>query len=98
MSENGTNGDNRAVGAFVTNKWLVSALLLLIMGMGGYIFRGIDKTGDAQASTLTVLERRIALNEIDLAAQRATQIAQYSEILRRLDGMERYIYGNRPPR
>lgn len=93
---NGTNGDNRTVGAFVTNKWLVGVLLLLTMSMGGYIFRGIDKSGDAQASTLVSLERRVALNEIEVAASRATQTAQYSEILRRLDSMERYVY-SRPP-
>lgn len=104
MSDQKTDNDNRSVGAFVTNKWLVGAMLLLIMSMGGYIFRGIDKSGDAQASTLVDLQRRISLAEIDMAAQRATQTAQYAEILRRLDGMERYLYGNgngnsnRPPR
>lgn len=105
MSEQTRTDSDTKLGAFVTNKWLVSAMLLLIMGMGGYIFRGIDKSGDAQASTiasvrsdLVVMERRLATAEIELATSRATQTAQYAEILRRLDGIDRYIYRNGPPR
>lgn len=97
--------NNAKVGAFVTNRWLVSALLLLVMGMGGYIFKDIGKTGDAQAASVIALrndliavERRVSTTESEVAVSKATQIAQYTEILRRFDGLERYIYRNNPPR
>lgn len=86
--------DNQSVGTFVTNKWLVGVMLLLIMSMGGYIFHGYDKNGDAQASTIQSQNSRITTLEIDVAAQKATQTAQYTEIIRRLDRMETYLYGS----
>jgi hypothetical protein len=99
MTENGNgsklNSDNRSVGAFVTNKWLVGTMLLLIMSMGGYIFRGIDKSGDAQASQMAMIERRTSALEIDTAARNAATTAQYTEIIRRLDRLENLIYGRR---
>lgn len=99
---NGSFDSTRIVGAFVTNKWLVSTLLLLIMAMGGYIVRGNDRSGEAQASTVAGIERRLSLLEIDTAAARATQTAQYVEMIRRLDRIENAIYGtgstSRPPR
>jgi hypothetical protein len=94
---NGTNNDNRMIGAFVTNKWLVGAMLMVIMSMGGYIFRGIDKSGDAQATTLTSVTNRVVVLETDVAVSKATQTAQYLEIIRRLDRMETYLYGSTRP-
>lgn len=81
------------LGQFVTNKWLVGTMLLLMMSMGGYIFRGIDKSGEAQAGQIEQLGRRTAALEVEAASARATQTAQYAEIINRLDRMERAIWG-----
>lgn len=76
------------MGRFVTNKYLVTLLLALVMSMGGYIFKGNDKINDAQASTIVDLQRRMTANEIADAANHATQTSRYEEILRRLSRIE----------
>jgi hypothetical protein len=90
-----SNEKNQKLGAFVTNKWLVGTLMLLIMGMGSYIFKGIDKGTEAQAMQIDVLQSKAQALEIDLASQKVTILLQYTEIIRRLDRMESQLYINR---
>ena len=84
---------DRKVGAFVTNKWLVGMLVTLVMLMGGYIFKGYDKSTDAQASQIQALDHRMNALEIDNAAVKATIALQNAEVIRRLDRIENAIYG-----
>jgi hypothetical protein len=77
-----------ALGAFVTNKWMVGTMLALIMSMGGYIFHGIDKGNEVAAAQLQALERRTVTLEIELARTDA----RYNEIIRRLDRIEAALY------
>ena len=81
------------LGTFVTNKWLVAALLALTMSMGGYVFHGIDKVTDTALSQVSAMERRMTAVEVDIAAAQAERRAQYAEILRRLDRIENALYG-----
>ena len=83
---------NQKLGAFVTNKWLVGALVGLSISMGGYIFRGIDRDTGVQAQQIDVLQRRSQSMEIDLASQKVTLLLQYNEIIRRLDRLESQLY------
>jgi len=84
---------NEKLGAFVTNKWLVGTLVVFIMSMGGYIFKGIDHGTEVQAAQIAALEKRTQAAELDLAQIRLTQTLQYAEIIRRLDRMESALYG-----
>ena len=95
QEERGVRRDtsDRKVGAFVTNKWLVGLLVSLVMLMGGYIFKGYDKTTDAQASQIQALDHRMTAVEIDHGALKATIVLQNAEVIRRLDRIENAIYG-----
>jgi len=79
-------------GAFVTNKYVVSVLVALVMTMGGYIFKTSDKTTDAQAAQLQALDRRVNAVEV----QGARTEAQYGDIIRRLDRIENAVYATSP--
>lgn len=79
-----TLNKEEVMGKFVTNKWLVGTLVALVMSMGGYIFRDVDRSTGAQAAAITELQRRLTATEIEAA----THSAQYREILRRLDRIE----------
>jgi hypothetical protein len=95
--KNETKGaHDQRVGAFVTNKWLVGVLVILVMSMGGYIFRGYDKSNDAQASQIAALDHRLSAVEIDSAATKSRIEVQYADLIRRLDRIEgAVLYRNR---
>lgn len=88
----GPDEKNQKLGAFVTNKWLVGVLVLLLMAMGSQIFRGIDKGTEVQAQQIDALQRKAQALEIDLASQKVTILLQYNEIIRRLDRLEAQLY------
>lgn len=83
-------GDQK-LGAFVTNKWLVGALVMLVMSMGGYIFKGIDKGADVQAATIATLQSDTAKHEVEIATMKAVLQLNYNEVIRRLDNIERRL-------
>lgn len=92
MSDENSKSADR-LGAFVTNKWLIGVLVLLVMSMGGYIFRGYDKSNDAQASQIAAIGQRVTAVEIESAAQKTRIEVQYADIIRRLDRIENAVYG-----
>lgn len=73
----------------VTNKWLVGILVSLVISMGGYIFNNLDRTRDFDLGRADATERRVNALEIQMAGVQAEIRAQFAEILRRLDRMER---------
>lgn len=83
------NGNGRI---FITNKWLVGVLVALIISMGGYIFTNMDRSHDVDTARADATERRVNKLEIDQAAMAAESRAQYNEILRRLDAIDRNIW------
>jgi hypothetical protein len=85
--DNRLAGDQR-LGAFVTNKWLVGVLIGLVMSMGGYIFRGMDKGNEAQAVSITELQRVVAGHDISLATIMATIRLNHEDVVRRLSTIE----------
>jgi len=89
--------NNDKVEKFVTNKWLVSLLIALMISMGGYIFSGIDRTSDSHIFRIEGSERRLSALEISVAAAQAERQAQYAEILRRLDRLENLLYRRSSP-
>lgn len=83
------NNSNRRLGAFVTNKWLVGVLITLLMAMGSYIFTMKDHSSEAQASQIQELRMKTTELAIQASADRAEARAQNTEIIRRLDRIER---------
>lgn len=83
------NGD---IKPFVTNKWLVGVLVALVISMGGYIFTNMDRTHDWDAARADATERRVNKIEIEMSGMAAEHRAQYNEILRRLDAIDRNIW------
>lgn len=82
---------NGRVGSYVTNKWLIGTLVLLVMSMGGYIFKGIDKGNDAQASAIADLKRTTEQHEVYIATLQTAMNLNYSEIIRRLEKIEQRL-------
>lgn len=80
--------NDQRLGAFVTNKWLVGLLVGLVMSMGGYIFKGIDKGSEAQAVTISELQKMVAGHDISLATITATLRLNHEDIIRRLSAIE----------
>lgn len=89
--------DNRSV----TTKWVVGVLLTTVFGMSGYIFQSKDRMTDAQAAALASLHQQVSDQAVEIATVRSTNQAQYGEILRRLERIERnqdIVAGRRSPR
>lgn len=86
-----SEGDKK-IGSFVTNKWLVGTLVLLLMSMGGYIFKGIDRGTEVQAAQIELLQRKSQDLELDLTQQKITLTLKLDEIIRRLDRIENQLY------
>jgi len=76
------------LGAFVTNKWLIGLLVALVMSMGGYIFKGIDKGNDVQASEIAALKDASAKHDVEIATIQTTIALNYGEFVRRLEKIE----------
>lgn len=83
------------LGALITNKWMVGALISVIITLGGYIFQTKDKLSDAQASDIVAIHRSLSEHEVEIADIKATNRAQYNEILRRLERIERVMDSRR---
>lgn len=88
----------------VTWKYMTGALIGLVMLMGGYIFKGVDKSGEINAQNLTVQLTRINSLEISMAELKASVLVelqynsrQNAEILRRLERIENANIGRRAP-
>lgn len=96
MTDSNLSNSDR-VGQFVTNKYLVTVLLMLVMSMGAYIFNQRDRGGEAYASEITRVKDRVSVLEIEMASRGGRTDAQFAEIMRRMDAWERYIYGNARP-
>lgn len=73
---------------YITNKWLVSILAALVISMGSYIFKGIDKGNDVQANQISTLQKTVERHDIDIATIQTTISLNYSEIIRRLEKIE----------
>lgn len=73
---------------YVTNKWLVGVLVALVISMGSYIFRGIDKGNDVQAEQIAALQKHIEAHDVDIATIQTTISLNYGEIIRRLEKIE----------
>jgi hypothetical protein len=79
---------DQRIGAFVTNKWLIGLLVALVMSMGGYIFKGIDKGNDVQASEIAALKEASAKHDVEIATIQTTIALNYGEFVRRLEKIE----------
>ena len=80
---------DQKLGSLLTNKYLVTALLSIVISMGGYIFHGFDTSKDVQAATLSALRDDLGKQRTEIAEIKATQTARDIEIIRRLDRIER---------
>ena len=71
------------------NKVLVSFMAGIILTLSGYIFQSKDRASDAQAADIIQIRREMADRDVEIAAIRERNMAQYTEIIRRLERIER---------
>jgi hypothetical protein len=95
MGTDSNDESNRKLGSFVTNKYLVVTLVALTMSMGGYIFNGKDRTNEAQAARLDLLQLKSQALEVELTQQKITLALKLDEVIRRLDRIENQMYAGR---
>lgn len=68
----------------LTLQWLVTALLSLVLGMGAYSYKGLEKrTTDAEAATHAL--------KVELTEERADRRGEYRELIRELNNVNRRL-------
>lgn len=83
----------------MTKNWAIGILLSVVITMGGYIYSRGDlafvAAATAQAEINATFNQRMTTNEIADAARSATSLSQYTEIIQRLERIERGVDANR---
>jgi hypothetical protein len=73
----------------MSQKVIIGALITITIGLGGYIFQSKDKTAEAQGTAISTLQTKVAETDTKVESLEASSRAQYAEILRRLERIER---------